>query len=353
MKTIAKLLLYAGLEKEEYVSLADAAREENAKNLHTYSLVAVLVFALLIVVNALVGDLTSINQTHYMMMLAANLIIWFGAHYLTPKHPGLTLPLSYAFMAALYAFSLAISTIHPDLPAVTTIVLMFAVPFVMCDKPLRLIAMTAATVAALGIVSSIYKPAPVAQDDLWNGVSFGAIAIMVETLQQRNKYRILSQSRRIKHLSETDLLTGVKNRNHFESRQTFYSASCRTNLVCLYTDVNGLHELNNSKGHHAGDVMLQTVAGKLIGRYGHEHTYRIGGDEFVCFILDTPEVEVRESAAAVSRELDGAGYHISVGIASAEKSRLNMQAITATAENEMYQDKRRYYQQAGVDRRRR
>lgn len=353
MKAIAKLALHAGLDKEEFEALRPDAREENAKNMHTYSLVAVLVFALLIVVNARVGDLTSINQKHYMLMLATNLIIWFGTHYLVPRFPGLTLPLAYIFMAALYLFSLAISAIHPELPAVTTVVLLFAVPFVMCDRPLRLMAMTAAVVVALSLLSFACKPAPVAQDDLWNGVSFGAIAIMVETLQQRNKYRILSQSRRIKHLSETDLLTGAKNRNHFESRQAFYAANCRGSLVCLYTDVNGLHELNNSKGHHAGDVMLQTVAGKLIGHYGQEHTYRIGGDEFVCFILDTPEVEVRESAAAVSRELGGAGYHISVGIASAEKSRLNMQAITATAENEMYQDKRRYYQQAGVDRRRR
>ena len=353
MNTISKLVLCAGLDKEEFEALRPAAREENAKNLRTYALVAVLVFAVLVVVNALVGDFTSINQTHYLLMLVANLIIWFGTYYLVPKHPGLTLPLAYTFMASLYAFSLAITVIHPELPAVTTIVLLFAVPFVMCDRPLRLAVMTAAAVAALGIVSFAFKPNPVAQDDLWNGVSFGAIAMLVETLQQRNKYRILSQSRHIQYLSETDLLTKARNRNRFENCQGQYAADCNTNLVCLYTDVNGLHELNNTKGHHAGDVMLQTVAGKLIERFGQEHTYRIGGDEFLCFIKDTSEEAVRGIAAAISGELNALGYHISLGIASAEKSVLNMQAITSTAENEMYQDKRRYYQQEGVDRRRR
>ena len=189
--------------------------------------------------------------------------------------------------------------------------------------------------------------------DLWNGASFGAIAIMVETLQQRNKYRILSQSRRIKHLSETDLLTGVKNRNHFESRQTFYSASCRTNLVCLYTDVNGLHELNNAKGHKAGDAMLQAVARELVDCFSPEHTYRIGGDEFVCFRADAPEYPIRGSVERIQARLAAQGYHISAGIASQVKSALDMNVLTSAAENAMYQNKRAFYAQEGRDRRRR
>ncbi len=353
MDKVANLLLYAGLTKSEYAALADDARAENAKNLNTYTLVAVLAFAALVVANALVGDLTSINQTYYLIMLGANLVLWVCAHYLLPGRPGLTLPLMYVFTGTLYAFSLAISAIHPELPAVTSIVLLFALPFLICDRPVRLAAMTALAVATLSAMSFACKDAFVAWDDLWNGVSFGAVAILVETLQQRTKYRMLYQGRRIKHLSETDLLTGVHNRNHYEGRLPAYAQDCRTSLACLYVDVNGLHELNDTKGHHAGDVMLQTVAKELVDAFGQAHTYRIGGDEFVCFATDVPEHTVHARVGHIAARLAGQNYYISAGIASQLKSELDMHALTAAAEKAMYQAKRDFYAQEGRDRRRR
>lgn len=353
MNTVKKLLLYAGLEREEFDLLAEDALADNRKNLATYSLLAVLAFALLAVVNALVGQITSINQTHYLLMLAANLLIWLGSRFLVPRHPRLTLPLLYAFTAALYAFSLAITAIHPSLPAVTTIVLLFAVPMLMCDRPIRLIGMTAVAVTALVAVAFTYKPAPVAQDDLWNGVSFAVVAAVVETLQQRTKYRLLAQARKIRMLSETDLLTGVKNRNHYETRLAGYANACRENLVCVYVDVNGLHELNNTQGHKAGDVMLQTVAHELSACFGAEDTFRIGGDEFVCFRADAPEYAVRGQVDHIRAALAARNYNISAGISSQVKSELNPSALTTAAEEAMYQAKREYYAQAGRDRRRR
>ena len=34
--------------------------------------------------------------------------------------------------------------------------------------------------------------------------------------------------------------------------------------ICVYIDANGLHELNNERGHEAGDLMLRFVAESLI-----------------------------------------------------------------------------------------
>jgi hypothetical protein len=84
------------------------------------------------------------------------------------------------------------------------------------------------TVAA--VVGIACKPVDIARDDLWNGVSFAAIAIVAETLQQRTKFRVLAQARKIRLLSETDLLTGVKNRNHFEVHQMDYAEECEASL---------------------------------------------------------------------------------------------------------------------------
>lgn len=54
-------------------------------------------------------------------------------------------------------------------------------------------------------------------------------------------------------------------------------------LACIYIDANGLHEINNARGHLAGDQMLRFIADTLKVSFGEEALYRIGGDEFVVF----------------------------------------------------------------------
>ena len=353
MKEIIKLLLYGGQEREDFDLLAEDARAENARSLLTYTMMAVLVFAGLLVANARFYALADINQAHYLAMMLVNLCLYLCQRWLSPRHPWVTLPLCYVFMIALYVFSLALTALHPELPAVTSIVLLFAVPFMMIDRPIRLAALTMLAAAGLFWVSIRFKSGSIARMDLWNGASFAAVAAVVETLQQRSKYRMLSQARKIRLLSETDLLTGVKNRNHYENRLASYASDCATGLVCVYVDVNGLHELNNAKGHKAGDAMLQAVARELVDCFSPEHTYRIGGDEFVCFRADAPEYPIRGSVERIQARLAVQGYHISAGIASQVKSALDMNVLTSAAENAMYQNKRAFYAQEGRDRRRR
>ena len=43
-----------------------------------------------------------------------------------------------------------------------------------------------------------------------------------------------------------------------------YPDRYQTSLACIYIDVNGLHEMNNSRGHEAGDDMIKQVAAQLL-----------------------------------------------------------------------------------------
>lgn len=82
------------------------------------------------------------------------------------------------------------------------------------------------------------------------------------------------------------MLTGLLNRNSYEKNVLEYPGRCRESVTCIYVDVNGLHTLNDSKGHAAGDEMLRAVAGALRDCFGEKDVYRIGGDEFVVFARD-------------------------------------------------------------------
>lgn len=353
MNQLKKLLLYAGLEKEEFESALPAAVEENRRNVRIYALLTTILFILLIVANLILGGFAKVNMSVYIGMSVLNALILIGSMKLSRSHPRLTMLLSYAYVCALYMFSLHITMLHPDRPSVTTIVLLLAIPFFLIDRPIYTVALIAAVVAVLCLLSSRVKDAETAATDCWNAISFGAIGIAAEVFQMRTLFRVLAQNRKIKYLSETDTLTGAKNRNRYEYRLAHYPRHCRENLACVYIDVNGLHELNNAKGHKAGDEMLLTVAKPLIERFDAEHVYRIGGDEFVCFRADAPESETVRDMEEIAEALNRQGYFISTGIATADSEGLDIGALVIEAEKRMYAAKRAFYQSTGRDRRRR
>lgn len=275
------------------------------------------------------------------------LAIFCCVRFWVPKYPALVTVLVYLFEIALYLFSIRISMLHADKPAVSAVAFLLVSPLLFYDRPVRLSALLAAVIAVfIGIVLYVKEPV-VAETDIWNVITFGIVAIAVTVFIMSVKYRALSQFRQIEYMSQTDLLTGVKNRNHFENHLHGYPEICKSNIICVYGDVNGLHEVNNKEGHQAGDEMLREVAAKMLQRFNPEHTYRIGGDEFLAFEPDGRMEKVVSDIDQISQELDMEGYHVSFGISVQDKAQggLNMQELVTEAESNMFSVKRDFYRQ--------
>ena len=188
-----------------------------------------------------------------------------------------------------------------------------------------------------------------------NGILLRFISLEILLLAVYFVYILRSTKKEVRekqYLAERDLLTGVLNRNSFESRIDSYAANCRSALACIYIDVNGLHELNNTKGHAAGDEMLKMVADALQSHFKGRDVYRIGGDEFVVFVRDTEMDIINGKLKDISKHLAEHGFHISAGICR-QKVPVDIGGLFKQAEKLMYDDKKRYYDQKGVDRRRR
>ena len=311
------------------------------------------IFVFLLLVAPFNDDVTSINEQFYFYMAIFNAAILVCSLTAAEKKPGLVIPLAYLFMAGLYFFGLLITLLHRDMPAVIMVAMLFAAPFLFTDRPIRMILLTLTVVGCLCFMSFLYKDTDVARLDMWNSLAVGLVTIPIEILQMRHKFYSFDQSREINYLSETDVLTGAKNRNLYESSLKDYPQRCRDNLVAVFVDVNGLHELNDTKGHEAGDEMLKSVAQELLNAFGVRHVYRIGGDEFVAMRMDANEEDIRRDMDRISQVLSRQGYEISVGVVSRGKNELDMLALVREAEQGMYQAKSAYYQRAGKDRRRR
>ena len=147
----------------------------------------------------------------------------------------------------------------------------------------------------------------------------------------------------MKQLGENDVLTGLYNRNRYEIDLPNLVNGCRENLCCIFVDVNGLHELNNSQGHEAGDHMLRSVADKIRSCFDTLYAYRVGGDEFVIFVCDKPETETRQRILEMEDILKGKGYFVSAGYAWASVPIKDVEMLIKDAEKKMYLQKQEYY----------
>ncbi|MGM9568741.1 MAG: GGDEF domain-containing protein, partial [Phascolarctobacterium sp.] len=147
-------------------------------------------------------------------------------------------------------------------------------------------------------------------------------------------------------LSNTDVLTDLHNRNCYEQKLEHYAKHHKEGLCCLYLDVNGLHELNNTLGHEAGNEMLVYVANTLKTFFGRKHCYRIGGDEFVVFLTDCSPEEVAQRLQQCNESIESQNYHVSVGEAWLEQGQ-EMNDLVRIAESRMYEAKRAYYERGG------
>jgi diguanylate cyclase (GGDEF)-like protein len=106
---------------------------------------------------------------------------------------------------------------------------------------------------------------------------------------------------------EVDMLTGARRRRPgLADLQRDIDRAKRGNgrLIVAYVDVDGLKKTNDSKGHHAGDVMLRRVVDVVrLNLRSYESIVRLGGDEFVCTMSDTTIENVRQRFDEISAEL--------------------------------------------------
>ncbi len=156
----------------------------------------------------------------------------------------------------------------------------------------------------------------------------------------------------IKERGEKDLLSGLYNRNRYEMDLPSYLGRYHSSLSCIYVDINGLHEMNNSQGHEAGDRMIQQVARQLSACFGPRHSYRTGGDEFLAFAVDMDEETVYALGKSMKDTLEKQEIYISIGI-EWEEEVSSMESLVKKAEAKMYQEKKAFYANEKYDRRNR
>jgi diguanylate cyclase (GGDEF)-like protein/PAS domain S-box-containing protein len=109
------------------------------------------------------------------------------------------------------------------------------------------------------------------------------------------------RERKIKHLAHHDSLTGLPNRFVFREKleeATSKAAEDKSTVCVLCLDLDRFKNVNDTLGHHVGDMLLQEVARRLQAVVRREDVAcRLGGDEFAVIMPNVKSEELPTSLA--------------------------------------------------------
>jgi len=148
----------------------------------------------------------------------------------------------------------------------------------------------------------------------------------------------------LESLARFDVLTGVLTRREFDIRcKDELARSARHGHTCglLIIDVDRFKELNDTRGHEAGDVALRALGEvlretlretDLVGRYG--------GDEFVVCLPDVQAPDIRHAAERLGRASRLRGLSLSMGGAHFPRDCQDPAKLITLADAQLYRAKR-------------
>jgi diguanylate cyclase (GGDEF)-like protein/PAS domain S-box-containing protein len=158
--------------------------------------------------------------------------------------------------------------------------------------------------------------------------------------------------RHLKYVSAHDSLTGLYNRMYFEAEFKRLAKENKYPLSIIVADLDGLKQVNDTRGHVAGDELIKSAASLLshVVR-GEDLVARLGGDEFILVLTETDEeatAGLMERIRNVERSMqivDGSDrVRFSLGSATARSAK-EVEELVGLADGRMYEDKAEHKRQ--------
>ena len=194
-------------------------------------------------------------------------------------------------------------------------------------------------------------------DDLVRGFDAGAEDFVTKPFNfDALMARVRSQLRRKRHYeriveeSLVDPLTCAFNRRYFDAHAPRMAARCRAArnpVAVLMIDVDNLKQINDARGHSAGDRVLKEVVDRFTSALRpSDLVARVGGDEFIVVMPETdPDAALHIAERLRSRigdtPVEGVAVTVSVGTAASRPDEEEeLDATLQRADAALYEAKR-------------
>jgi diguanylate cyclase (GGDEF)-like protein len=163
---------------------------------------------------------------------------------------------------------------------------------------------------------------------------------------------LLASNQRLEELARTDPLTGLPNRRAFDRELPLrfqHSRRYGRPLSVVMIDIDHFKAINDQYGHPAGDAVLKKLA-RILHACTRDSDFvaRIGGEEFVVLLPETPLLESLQFAEKIRAAVAAADFSsigpdrvtVSIGVGNVPHSHLDSaEALLAAADVALYRAK--------------
>lgn len=259
--------------------------------------------------------------------------------------------MSYVIVSAICAVALSVATLHVSNLASPRAKLGGSALLVLAIASLHFIGMTAFRVEPLqspvGTVDAAHLNALALAVSCMAFVivGTGVVSYMIEDRTRNDSVE------RLRQMALSDVLTGLPNRARlidFLQIEVTQLKADKERLALVAIDLNRFKEINDSKGHQAGDEVLRIIAARMTKslRAG-EFVARVGGDEFVAVRRYTEAAQLTDFLTrmenATSRAVQYDDWEVtpgaSIGVAMYPDDAQNLDTLQNNADLAMYRSK--------------
>ena len=249
MEALRRLLLYAEMSREKYKACLPDIQRSNRQRVTAYLGIACAFLTVLWILSGVLEFLRP-NMLAYMIALA----VCMGLQAVNRTFPGknglLLTWLMYAFEALLYVLGIYLGIhLSPDTPTVSFIAFLLAVPLLFVMRPIQHILNVVFFDGVFILTCFLFKSKETLPVDILDGMVFGAVSCIISTFIMLSMHENFSIRHKLLGIAETDFeRRPEKTATPTRARCTTTRCNCSSTLSCVYLDVNGLHELNNTRG---------------------------------------------------------------------------------------------------------
>ena len=288
---LKKVMLYGGLDKEEFKKVQDSITDKNRKMLYITGAICMILFIGMFISTFFSAKTDLMNNlrlrsrfVYAMLIIVCGIAVIMGERS-RHRYNRFVIVEWYIFLSILFGFAIWAGTYNqPYNPSITFFVFLFALPLLIIERPIRLCFYMMAVSFFFLFCSFQTKGTDLFELDLLNCFCFFYLSIALSMIMMILKYKEALHKIEIEEQRDKDGLTELLNKAAIE-REVCKCLKTEEKGFLIIIDIDDFKYINDHYGHLFGDAVLCAYAkcfkevfqdSSLLGRFG--------GDEFIAYI---------------------------------------------------------------------
>lgn len=269
-------------DRKFYDDNEDLIHEAQIVSFDLFSSFGMIISSTNVLLQIVIGKLPSFIDS--MMMLLYCIIMYICFHRYAKDRPSKSHGAIYGFQIPILVLAILMGTVFdPNTVAFSFPIAIITLPLFIIDHPKNIIIYILTSLLVFLVMDAAYKPCDIVFVDFVHLVIFGQVSLLASLYALYLRIISIRGVINTRYIAEHDPLTGCFNRRGVEEfAVTKWKDHSDGALIII--DVDNFKGINDTYGHHVGDMVLIAIADTIQQNRSFEDcVVRIGGDEFAVY----------------------------------------------------------------------